>query len=127
MSRTIRRKNGKNSHSWYCKTEAEFLRMTSIIEMEKWCPGSHRNMVKWYQSWTLDSKTYAEYVAKQTAKYHGEQRAGYYSPPSNFVNFYCNRPLRRKVKEQMHHALTYDLWDDMVFEPYIKNAGWWFF
>lgn len=127
MSRTIRRKTGKNSHSWYCTNEAEFNRMTSIIEMERWAPGSHRNMVRWYQRWTLDSKTYKEYVKKQTAKYHAEQRSGYYSPPTEWVNNHCNRPLRRKAKVQMHYALTFDLWDDTIVEPYIKCAGWYFF
>lgn len=127
MSRTTRRKTGKYSHSWYCTGEDDFERMVSVIEIEKWEPGRHRHMVAYYQRWTLDSKTYAEYYAKQTAKYHGEQRPGYYSPPSDWVNRNCNRPLRRKVKEQMHYALTYDLWDDTVLEPYIKFAGWYWF
>lgn len=127
MSRTIRRKNGKYSHSWYCTNEAEFDRMTSVIEMERWHPGAYRNMVSWYQRWTLDSKTYAEYVAKQTAKYHGERHPGYYSPPSDWVNRNCNRPLRRKAKKQMHYALVNDNWDNTIIEPFIKNAGWYWF
>lgn len=127
MARTIRRKNGKYSHSWYCNSEAEFSRMTSVIEMEKWHPGAHRNMVAWYQRWTLDCKTYEDYVAKQTAQYHGEKRSGYYTPPSDYVNWAHNRPLRRKLKQQLHHALVNDTFDGIVFEPFIKDAGWYFF
>lgn len=127
MARTIRRKNAKYSKSWHCETEGKFNIMRQHIADEAVEPGKYKYVVNWYQRWTFHKDTYKEYLAANTAHFHAEKRSGYYTPPSDYVNWACNRPLRRKLKQQLHHALINDNFDDVVFEPYIKDAGWYFF
>lgn len=127
MSRTIRRKNGKNTHSWHCEPEAEFNRMAAAVVDYNENPDSRFKWVGgWYQKWTFGKTNYKDYVAACTAHYHADKRAGYYTPPSCWIQWNCTRPLRRRTKDQMHHALVNDTWDNTVIEPYMKNAMWYY-
>lgn len=128
MARTQRRTKVQDQRRMnYMETEFGFYEMLERIEAEKVERGRFVYMVKWYHLWTLNCETYEQYKQKKAARYHGEQRSGYYSPPSEYVNLNFNRPYRRRIKEQMHYALTYDLWDDTALEPHVKCAGYYWF
>lgn len=127
MSRTIRRKNGRHTRCWDCETEAEFnVMVEAILDHAANPKGRYKYVHSWYKKWTFGKMHYEDYVAAYTAHYRGDKRSGYYTPPKNWINWYCNRPLRRKTKQQLHHALVNDTWDGVVFQPYVKDAKWWF-
>lgn len=130
MSRTIRRKTGnkgKSASVWNCDSESEFNRMVEVIKSEQDAPGGrYRGMIKYYIRWTKGCTVYKDYVQRVKVEFHMDRQRGYYSPPTSWVNRYCNRPLRRKAKQQMHYALVNDTWDNSIIEPLISNAGWYF-
>lgn len=130
MSRTIRRKTGskgKSASVWNCDPEAEFNRMVEAIKSEQDTPGGrYKYVIKYYIRWTKGCTVYKDYVHRTKVEFHMDRRRGYYSPPTSWVNTYCNRPLRRKAKQQMHYALVNDTWDNTIIEPLISNAGWYF-
>lgn len=123
MARTKRNRH----RDFVLDTEDEFYTRVARIKAEAIEPGQYRYMVKWYHRWNHNCDRYEDYVAKQIAHLTSDWHQGESSAPSAFVNQNFNRPLRGKHKQQIKYALETDAWDGLLLEPYIKQAGWYWF
>jgi len=61
---------------------------------------------------------------KEWHYWHCDKDLGY-TPPKSFVKT-LNRTFRAKSKETLVNALYNAFEDEVVFDPFIKNAGWYY-
>lgn len=105
MSKTFRRKNINT------KTQIEY----DNLEIVYWM---HYRFGR-----ELDfSECTDEYVTKEWHRYHGDKDFGY-SPPKDFTKEY-NRRFRNRAKQTLNRSIRDMNEDEVVFDPFIKDARW---
>lgn len=61
-------------------------------------------------------------LQKEYHRWHGDKDFGY-SPPKDFVKD-LNRSFRAKAKRNLYKAIQDNNEAEVIFDPFIKNAGW---
>lgn len=134
MSRTIRRTNTSKGTGYRLALlkntlveEERFNRVLVEMDICRKDPDHWKWMSPYYQQCTLHCLTYQQYVNKKTAKFRGDSRSGKYSPPKWWRTQFCNKPLRRGHKTQLHTTLRQDdAWDGLSLIPYRNEKKWWY-
>lgn len=132
MSRTTRRHKGKDRYRKWGPdyTREEFEALKAEYESLEWrveyfCQWRYEYRVrKWYHHEVAHFRDYDHYLADYDAREHADGRRWGSGVPSRFVNTYCERPLRRQHKQQIHRAAQADGWDALLLEPFVHDAGW---
>lgn len=93
------------------------FRRKSIPQKKMWVYPENRD----WQSVYPHVETYAEYLKKARAVYradHNRMMFGFRAcVPWYFRNLWQERPQRRRIKQQMFHALKNDTWDGLSIVP----------
>lgn len=130
MSRTYRRKNGRNKNWRWIDSREEFEESQAIYLAQEWRELKYNSYTGryYYSCWSNRAVThyrdYDHYLAAQKNSYHSDTRWWGGGVPSAFVNLYCNRPLRQRHRVQIRRAWDNDTWDELSLDPYTDKAAW---
>lgn len=123
MARTLRRRD-EQFKDWFFENRAGFERETQRAASN---PTHHSSL--FVRRWVKGAKTYQGFLEMKRIKLHSD--AGQYlsrnamrKAPSAFTNVFCERPLRRTHRQQILAALKTGSEDDLLLEPFIKNAAY---
>ncbi|MNC15864.1 hypothetical protein D3C75_637020 [compost metagenome] len=141
MSRTIRRKGLKYPTGWYSRTREEFddqkeyylsgdWRGTRSYTTTQWLTGkviTHTYQAKWIHNCIAEHHTYDDYLIHREAIHHSD--AGH--PVDKYqVNAWFRRMLNRSFRAKQKHQLTAALVrgeeEDLLLDPFKKDASWWY-
>lgn len=103
MSRTYRRKNEQWEYNWVCR------------DWDKIGYPLYWKMVQ------LEGKS----RTKAINKFHSDAQRTMNQVPSWYVNQFCNRPFRAKMKHEVRMIMKRaDDYEDYNFDPFKKDALW---
>lgn len=112
MSRTYRRRKGENPCSWIthdCVCVEEYSKRNSRWKIGLW----------------QDIPRKGNDLKYHLAKYHSDGYSHMNHVPSWFVNRFCNRPFRAKMKQEVRSIMKRgDDYMDYNFNPNKSNALW---
>lgn len=130
MSRTYRRKNGRNKYWKWIDSREEFEESQAIYLAQEWRELRYNSYTgryyysSWYNRAVTHYRDYDQYIAAEKARYHGDRGWWGGGVPSAFVNTFCNRPLRQRHRAQIRRAWDNDTWDELSLDPYTAKAAW---
>ena len=105
MSRTYRRKNEKWEYYWVTR---DWKR-------------DHTCKYGWFcVEYGLDGKERDQAINK----FHSDAQRTMNQVPSWFVNQFCNRPFRAKMKQEVRKIMQSGEYDDYNFDPCKQTALW---
>lgn len=123
MARTLRRRD-EQFKDWFFENRVGFERETQRAASN---PTSHSSL--FVRRWVKGAKTYQGFLEMKRIKLHSDSgqalsRNAMRKAPSAFTNVFCERPLRRAHRQQILTALKSGSEDNLVLEPFMKNAAY---
>lgn len=119
MSRTYRRKRGEKpcrwiTHDYVCVEEFEY-------RSKSW----RGEWFKYTKSLYVDIPRTGKDKKKHLAKYHADGYSHMNHVPSWFVQAYCNRPFRAKMKHEVRNIMKRGGdYEEGNFDPQKKDSLW---
>lgn len=90
---------------------------------------TYRSMEHFVREVGSPDVSYKEYIKKKKAVMHSDAGYGYWgvTAPRWYRNRCYERPMRRKVKNQLKKAVEFDTFDETVYDDCYKGAAYTYF